>query len=152
LPGESSKTISKNSFGYADGPDGLLGTWLISQNASAIIFSKQRTLTIKLPAATTTGNGMVATSTGNFGCEFQVSGVLAGMVLCVDVPKTLYSDTYALKISGDRGTGIGNWWTSATDLSSDHEAHALRIATRTGAKTGLNDGTLVSLVYAKARL
>lgn len=142
LPGDTPRAISKNSFGYSDGPDGLLGKWLITYDVLSYPNSAIRTLTTNLGVATSTGNGVVATSTGNFGCEFQVSGSYTGMVFCVDVPQAVYSDFYVFKLSGDRGTGVGGWWTSATTLSPLYEAHALRVATKTGAKTGLNDGTI----------
>lgn len=149
LPGESQRAISKRPFGYADGPDGLLGQWLLTTIVDGAPFSDMKTLTTKL-SATSTGNGVVSTASDDMGCEFQVSGELIGMMFCVDVPLTINADMYVFKFSGDRGTGVSFWVTAMnedtpTNSSPIYEAHALRIATKTGAKTGLNDGTQSSI-------
>lgn len=149
LPGESQKAISKMPFGYADGPDGLLGQWMITTLVGDSAFSGVRTFNKKL-AASSTGNGVVTTASSDVGCEFQVSGEFAEMVLCVDIPLTIDTDIFAFKFSGDHGTGIYFWVTAMSgdtpsSFSSNYEAHALRLATKTGAKTGLNDGTKTSL-------
>lgn len=134
LPGESPKAIIKNPLWATENQDGLLGEWLFTM---IIInpYTDHYTLTTKGPA-TSKGNGTVFTSTGSFGCEFQVSGTLAGMVACSEL-QTTYPDTYVFKFSGDRGDGIDYYGTNMTP----YPAYVLRIATKTGAKTGLNDGT-----------
>lgn len=141
LPGESPKAISKYNFGYADGPDGLLGTWLLTSTIGTTPFIARAALTTKL-GATANGNGAVATSTNSFVCEFQVSGTFAGEVICVNMLST-NMDMYGFKFSGDRGTGVNVYGASGTVRF--YESHALRISTKTGAMTGLNDGTETSL-------
>lgn len=145
LPGEATKAISKDNYGYVKGPDGLLGTWLMAMIIGGESSSQYRNLNTKTGSSTTNGNGMVATANYNFACEYLIAGSLAGHVICVDSPQALYSDVYLFKMSGDRGTGTGNYWTSATTLSSTFEAHLLRTTTKSGAKTGLNNGTSGSL-------
>lgn len=139
LPGESPKAISKNSFGYGDGQDGLLGTWLLTTTIGTTPFVARIVLNTKL-GATSNGNGAVATSTYSDVCEFQVSGALTGMVACIDMLHA-NTDRYAFKFSGDRGAGVNLYGASL----SEYESHALRISTKTGAETGLNDGTMSSI-------
>lgn len=137
LPGESPKAISKNNFGYPDGPDGLLGTWLLTMIIGTSPFTDRVNLNTKL-GATSAGNGLVSTATGNYGCEFQVSGNLAGMVACVNTKSN--PDRFAFKFSGDRATGFDLYGANLRV----YEAHATRISTKTGAMTGLNDSTIAS--------
>lgn len=150
LPGESPKAISKNSFGYANGPDGLLGYWQMNMRLSSEIITVGKLLNTKVGASTTTGNGIVTNSAQNFGCEYQISGLLAGTVLCAEGPIVTYSLVFNFKFSGDHGDGIGMYFTSPTTLSSENESHVLRTATKTGARTGLNDGTVASIQIKSA--
>lgn len=147
LPGENQKAISKNSFGYADGPDGLLGTWLVTSTIGTSSFVERFVLNTKL-GATTNGNGAVSSSTGKFVCEFQVSGSLAGMVMCANLLTTATLDGYLFQFSGDRGTGINLYQSSATP--HEYESHTLRIATKTGTETGLNNGTAATVQIMSA--
>jgi len=140
LPGESPKAISKYSFGYANGPDGLLGTWLFTSTIGTMPFIKRAALNTKIGSSTTNGNGIVSTSTASFVCEYMISGSLAGQALCVNMSSST-TDGFAFKFSGDRGTGINMYGAN----SNIYESHALRIATKTGAETGLNDGSIASL-------
>lgn len=152
LPGDIPREIYKVEFGYAAGPDGLLGTWLLSTLTTTGPLSKAKTLTTKLGTSTSTGNGIVTTTSYDFFCEYQVSGTLAGMVVCGELPLQQNSDVYYFKFSGDRGTGVGSWYidAGATTLAPLYESHELRIATKTGAETGLNDGTFTSLSILSA--
>lgn len=145
LPGEPQRAISKRPFGYADGPDGLLGTWLLTEMLGQSALSKMRTLSNKTGISSSFGNGMVITASGNFACEFVISDTLAGGVICIDSPQVTYSDTYYFKFSGDRGTGVIRYKLASGEYSALHEAHVLRVATKNGIKTGLNDGTEQSL-------
>ncbi len=151
LPGETAKAISKDEFGYADGPDGLLGTWQFTV-IDLYPFVTVHTLTTNTGMSSSTGNGIVDTTSYDFFCEFQVSGILAGGVACLDFPAQQFSDAYFFKFSGDRGDGVGAWWSdaAATTLSAFYESHELRIATKTGAETGLNEGTQASLEILSA--
>lgn len=151
LPGESPKAISKYNFGYADGPDGLLGTWVFTQIIGTTPFIQRKTLTTSIGTSTSNGNGLVSTSSGDFICEFHTSGTFVGMVLCFDSPQTSGANSYAIKFSGDRGTGVSYYQTSTGNLSSAKESDAIRTATKTGARTGLNDGTVASVQILAAR-
>jgi hypothetical protein len=141
FPGETPKTISKLPFGYANGPQGLLGTYLFATIASTTEYTDYYTLSEVTGASTADGNGIVTDSSISFACEYQVSGELNGAVVCVEVTETDFSDSYFFKISGDRGTGVGTWASSSTY----YPLHVLRTLTKTGKKTGLNDATLDAL-------
>jgi hypothetical protein len=148
LPGEATKAISKFSYGYASGPDGLLGTWLLTSTMSSSSLATRKVLNTKLQA-TTNGNGIVVTASRDFVCEFQVSGSFAGQVLCANAASTAYVDGYYFKFSGDRGTGVNIYGQTSTTVY-EYESHALRTATKTGVKTGLNNGSLASLAALSA--
>lgn len=146
LPSEPQRAISKRPFGYFEGHDGLLGTWLFTRIQGQTPHSQMKNLTINNGRATPTGNGVVTTAALDFLCEFQISGVLAGMVACGDVPLVAGSIVYALKYSGDRGDGIASQRLTSDEIyGPSQEMHALRISTKNGIKTGLNDGTEESL-------
>ncbi len=154
LPGEAPKAISKYSFGYADGPDGLLGTWILTQVVGANAFSQVKTLTTKLGFASSEGNGIVTTATDDFRCEFTTSGSFAGTMFCSDNHATIAQgdSLYAVKFSGDRGTGIGYYYVSTSVLSPAVQAHALRTASKSGVKTGLNESTEASTMIANIQI
>ncbi|CAN5446076.1 hypothetical protein BH11PSE11_BH11PSE11_30890 [soil metagenome] len=138
LPGESIKAISKDSHGYVNGPDGLLGTWLFSESiggTSTTAYAYQYVLNTKL-AATSTGNGIVATSNGSFGCEYDISGSFAGEIVCVRTS----TDGYFMKFFGDSAAGVNAYSNAYFD------ARAVRIATKTGTRTGVNDGGTIANV------
>lgn len=141
FPGESPKAISKLAFGYANGPEGLMGTYLLTYIGSITEFTEYYTLNTNTGISTPTGNGLVSNSSISFACEYQVSGVLKDSIFCIEYPETSTSDQYLFKISGDRGTGVGTW----TSASSYYPLHVLRTLTKTGKKTGLNDGSLTGV-------
>lgn len=67
-------------------------------------------------------------------------------MVCGDVSEVVGSVFYVLKYSGDRGDGVAAVLLSSSgDFSVDQKMHALRILTKNGIKTGLNDGTEESL-------
>lgn len=141
FPGDGPRPISKRPFGYANGPDGLLGTWLVTAflNSSST-FSEVRNLVTKTGQNSEYGNGIVTTANTNFACEFITSSVLAGNVFCMDIPSTTFSDIYAFEFNGDHGTGMSAWNKSDGKLSPLQNSHAIRIKTKTGKPTGINDG------------
>lgn len=145
FPGEPQRAISKRPFGYADGPDGLLGTWIFTMVIGQSPFSEMRNLSINTGAATPSGNGVVANSAANFGCELQTSGVLSGMVACFNFPQVSGSKSYLVKRSGDKANGIGFVQVGTASFSAAQNVYASRIATKIGIQTGLNDGTPESL-------
>lgn len=142
LPSDTPRAIIKNPLWATEDADGLLGTWLATSTIGTTPFIARIVLNNKLGTATANGNGAVMSSTGKYVCEFQVSGTLAGMVLCANM-STTYLDAYVFKFSGDRGTGVNFYAPSGT--THEYESHALRISTKTGAETGLNNGTLTSV-------
>ncbi|WP_353234753.1 hypothetical protein [Diaphorobacter ruginosibacter] len=84
FPGEPEKAISRYSFAYPAGPDGLKGIWLFTALDS--LTPQSDFVALEFPAgATETGNGIMTSSDGLFGCEHIVSGDLAGTVVCVKV-------------------------------------------------------------------
>jgi|GEM_PF-278839 len=152
LPSEPQRAISKRQFGYFDGHDGLLGTWLFTRIQDQTPLSQMRNLTVNTGLSTSIGNGVVTTAELDFFCEFLISGEFVGMVVCGDLVEVVGSSFYVLKYSGDRGDGIAAVQLSSSgNFSADQEMHALRISTKNGIKTGLNDGTEESL-SVKSRL
>lgn len=147
LPSEPQRAISKRPFGYYDGHDGLLGTWLFTRIQSLTPYSQMKNLTVNTGRTTIAGNGIVTTAALDFFCEYQLSGELAGIVACGDLAEVAGSMVYGLKYSGDRGDGIASQrLTSDGIYGPSQEMHALRISTKNGIKTGLNDGTEESLL------
>ncbi|RZJ09830.1 MAG: hypothetical protein EON50_16500 [Acidovorax sp.] len=84
LPGEPEKAISRFNFGYPFAASSLMGLWTLTSLGSEGLITDAVQLTSNL-GATSTGNGLVATSNGLFGCEHQTSGAQVGNVLCVKI-------------------------------------------------------------------
>lgn len=82
FPNEDEVAISRFNFGYPFAPSGLKGIWSFTSMGSLGLWSDAADLTVT-GSSTSTGNGIVASADGLFGCEHQVSGSLAGTVLCV---------------------------------------------------------------------
>lgn len=148
LPGEGPKAVVKFGFGYAPTPEGLFGTYLLTYVGSNFINSDFYTLTRALGSSTSTGNGIAVNPAGNFGCENQTSGPLAGSVLCVEANNSPNDDYYSFKMSGDRGAGVGTWRAIADTAS--YSLFVTRTHTRTGRLTGINDSTPSSLQLQNA--
>ena len=141
FPGEGPRPISKRPFGYANGPDGLLGTWMVTGSVgSSSALSDIRNLVTKTGEKSIYGNGIVTTANSNFACEYITTDVFAGNVLCLDLPSITFSDVYLFQFNGDQGTGISAWYMSSGKLSTPQNSHAIRIKTKTGKPTGINDG------------
>lgn len=149
FPGEPQRAISKRPFGYDEGPDGLLGTWIFTRIQGQTAFAEIKSLTNNAAIASPAGNGIVSTANTDFICEHQISGVLGGMVICGG-PQVTGSVVYALKFAGDRGVGIASVRSSTGGYSASQEMHALRIATKNTIKTGINNGTETSLAVTYA--
>lgn len=133
LPGETPKSMSKLSFGYGNGPDGLLGTWLFTMKIASTSFAEEKTLIRKL-GATAYGNGAVSNAANDFVCEFHTNGYFQGKVLCMEMWKAESStDRYSFTFSGDRGNGVDAFGSSYTEYPS----HVLRVATANGRATTL---------------
>ena len=146
FPGETAQRISKFEFGYGKDSQGLLGSYLFAYTSSStgVTFTDTYKLTSIIGQATTNGSGIVTNTSGTFACENQVTGTLAGSVLCAETGSTGYEDQYVFKISADRGTGVGKW----VNTNSNYPLQVIRTATKTGKLTGVNDGTLESLAQS----
>lgn len=84
LPGEPEKAISRFNFAYPFAASSLMGIWTFTSVGSEGLIADAAQLTNNL-GPTSTGNGLVATSNGLFGCEHQTSGSQTGNVLCVKI-------------------------------------------------------------------
>lgn len=151
LPGESSLAISKFGFGYPAGPDGLLGTWLMTYvmvNSTTIVnVTELYGLSIKVGTSTSTGNGVVTNSARTVACEFQTSGTWKDTVLCSETGAlSNYPDIYIFKFSGEHGSGIGGFYYPDGASSNKYPAYVSRIGTMKGVATGVNEGTSGSLL------
>ncbi|PYE74861.1 hypothetical protein DFQ15_1232 [Xylophilus ampelinus] len=143
LPGESPKAVVKFSFGYPPTPEGLFGTYLLTYVGPNFVNSDFYSLTRALGSGTSTGSGIAVNPAGNFGCENQTSGALAGSILCVEANNSPNDDYYSFKMSGDRGAGVGTW--QAVQQTASYSLFVTRTHTRTGRPTGINDSTPSSL-------
>lgn len=81
FPNEGEVAISRFNFGYAFAPSSLKGIWNFTSMGPLGLSTEAVNLTVS-GSSTSTGNGVVASSDGLFGCEHQVSGSMAGTVLC----------------------------------------------------------------------
>ncbi len=106
FPGEQEKAISRFSFAYAKDAASLRGIWMFSPLNSLTPtsdFVQLQTVT----SATSSGNGMVISTDGTFGCENQTSGELKGTVLCVRVSSSgTLLRAYQMIYSVNDGEGI----------------------------------------------
>lgn len=84
LPGESEKAISRFNFGYPFAAQSLVGLWSMLSLGSEGLSADAVQLSTNI-GPSSTGNGLVVTSDGLFGCEHQTSGSSAGTVLCVRI-------------------------------------------------------------------
>ncbi|RFC34952.1 MAG: hypothetical protein DID92_2727744384 [Candidatus Nitrotoga sp. SPKER] len=145
FPGEPQRAISTRPFGYADGPDGLLGTWLLTSINGQLPTTELRNLNVDVGTSSANGNGIVSNALRSFACEFQTSGSLSGSVVCFNYPQVSGARTYLFKFSGDKANGISFTQVGSDSYSADQSAYGTRIALKTGEQTGLNDGTGPSL-------
>jgi len=82
LPGGRVTSIQPFSFHFGAPPDGLLGQWIFVYDIVST-FAERFDFTMILPP-TSGGNG-IATDLGRIaGCELQVTGSIAGTVVCAD--------------------------------------------------------------------
>lgn len=140
LPGEVPKPINRFNFGYADGPDALLGEFLFAYKGSTVSFSEFYTLTKKTGVTTDYGNGhgsgIVMNAAGTFACEYAaVATGWRDVYLCGELTGSDYDDIYVFRMVGDRGTGIGLWYSSSTV----YPLQVLRVATAKSTRTGPYD-------------
>ncbi len=107
LPGEARKAIVKGELTRPVGPDSLRGAWAFTYILSST-FSVGETpsFTTNL-GATASGSGLMVSSDGRTGCELQITGSLAGYVVCIKTNSSGTTDkVMLLKMFGHRMDGI----------------------------------------------
>lgn len=84
FPGEPEKAIIRANFAYPFAASSLVGLWTFTSIGSEGLVADAVPLVSNI-GSTSTGNGLVVSSDGLFGCEHQTSGSLSGGVLCVKI-------------------------------------------------------------------
>lgn len=133
FPGESEKAINRANFAYPFAPSSLMGIWSLTSLGSEGLMADAVQLTTFI-GATSTGNGMVSTANGLFGCEHQVSGTLGGNVLCVKVnAQGQLLRAYVFVYSVNEGEG----YSQVTASSAQQLLSIRRLTNPKGVGTGL---------------
>lgn len=133
FPNEPEKAISRFNFGYPASPSSLKGLWTLTSMGSEGFLGDAVNLT-STGSATSTGNGLVVASDGLFGCEHQLSGSFAGLVLCVKInPQGQLLRGYAFAYSVNEGEGFSQY----QGTGSQQMLAVRRLTTAQGAGTGL---------------
>src|SRR6185369_16917404 len=81
LPGGRMTTIRPFNFGFGTPPQGLLGQWVYVETIAGVDFADRYSFTTIL-GATAEGNGIVNDFDKFASCELQVTGEIAGLVVC----------------------------------------------------------------------
>lgn len=122
LPGETRKAILKGDITRPVAPDGLRGAWAFTYVVDGETQIADVPVLTQRFAATSTGNGIIATSNNLHSCELQTSGSRAGYVLCVKGKTNGTLERYSVaKIFGNRMDG--NWYTTTGGPPSFFTAH-----------------------------
>lgn len=133
FPGEPERAIQRFEFGYPFERASLQGIWSFNSLGSSSLTADVVSLTVPL-AATSGGNGMMASSDGQFGCEHQTSGTLAGGVLCVRVnSQGNLQRSYFFKYSVNDGEG----YMVPAGSSTNQFLAVRRLTTPSGIGTGI---------------
>lgn len=133
FPNEPEKAISRFNFGYPRTAPSLLGLWTFTSIGSEGVRTDVVQLSGFLPA-TRTGNGLAVSSDNLFGCEHQVSGELAGTVLCVRVTSGgSLLRAYAMNYSVNDGEG----YSQGASSNNQQLMVVRRVATLQGDGTGI---------------
>lgn len=133
FPGEPEVAISRFNFGYPFAAPSLQGIWTLTSLGSEGLLADAVQLSVP-GSATSTGNGIMASSTGLFGCEHQVSGTLAGGVLCVKISSAgQLLRSYYFVYSVNEGEGKSNAYGTGTDQMLTVQ----RLTTPQGVGTGI---------------
>ena len=83
LPGGRTTQIQPFNFGFGDPPNGLLGEWVFIYDIITTFADRFDFTSIQ--QSTVNGNGLAFDAVRAAGCEFQISGPAAGLVICADV-------------------------------------------------------------------
>ena len=134
LPGESEQAISRFNFGYPTAPGSLVGIWSFTSIGTEGLIADAVQLTKNLGPSTTTGNGLVVTDNSQFGCEHQVSGNLAGSVVCVKInAQGTLLRSYLMFYSVNEGEGVSR----LSNTGTEQMLSVRRLTTPQGVGTGI---------------
>jgi len=135
FPGEQEKAISRFNFAYPATAASLRGIWsFVSFGPQGIVTDVVR-LSV-LQSSTSSGNGVMATADGTFGCEQQVHGELAGGVLCVRIDsrgQLLRGHLFVYSVNAGEGRPL----TASGSVMNDHSLVVNRLATSADMGTGI---------------
>lgn len=115
LPGGRIASIQPFNFGFDTPPQGLLGQWVYVETIGGIDFADRYQFT-NVGGSTAFGNGVVIDFDRFASCELQVSGELAGLVVCghwSDATYTVVLDEYLYQFGLDQ-TYDGAWISPTT--------------------------------------
>ncbi|MFG0674056.1 MULTISPECIES: hypothetical protein [Delftia] len=133
LPGEQEVAISRFNFGYPSVASSLRGIWTMTSLGSEGL----QTLAVELTrqaSATSTGSGIMASEDGQFICEHQISGALAGETLCVWVNRSgQILRGYRFVYSVNDGEGVS----STNGNRPDQRLYVKRLTTPQNVGTGI---------------
>lgn len=146
LPNETRKAIVKGAITRPSGPNAFRGIWAFSYVIdSTLTVADTPSFSILLPA-TTNGNGLMASADGKTGCELQISGSLAGSVVCIkNTASPILDKAMLLKQFGDRMDGV---WFYRDTLSTQYLFTSHRIADATGSSLMLKRAPVAEAVSA----
>jgi hypothetical protein len=153
MPGEVPKPINRFNFGYADGPDALLGEFMFAYKATTFSKADHYTLTKKTGIVTNisgqVGTGIVSNANYTFGCEYYpTNGALRSVYVCTEANHSDSDDVYVFRMVGDRGAGTATWYGDTG--SYVHPAQVLRLATVKGTRTAPYDETYATMTSPKS--
>lgn len=132
LPGESTKAISRFSFGPAD-PNGLLGEWIFVNKINGVTTLDAPNFTV-LDPKTADGSGVVRTADRSISCERQVTGELAGLVVCVKSNSLgQLTDSFLFDYVNNEGEGLA----TGPSGSANDPLRVFRLRRADGVSTGL---------------
>lgn len=133
LPGGRTTNIQPFNFGFGDPPQGLLGEWIFVYDivAGGTTSAERYNFTTVL-GATTNGNGIAFDPARYAICELQISGQVAGTVLCIDFTDSTLAtvaNQYSFRFGLDEGYG-GFWVSPAT--FNQYSMKAFKVKSKSG--------------------
>jgi len=131
LPGGRTTTIQSFNFGIGDPPTGLLGEWVFFYDVGTTTVANRFDFTSVLPPSSPEGSGIAADLARVAGCELQISGEVAGMVVCAVAnasgTKLLY--VYAFRFGLDQT--YDGLWISGDGMTS-HSMKGFKVGSKAG--------------------
>jgi hypothetical protein len=138
-------SIVRYNFGVGSAPQALLGDWIYVYTIGSSNFS-ERFLYTTILSPTSSGNGVVATSSGNGGAELQVTGSLAGQVVAVHISSTgSILDSYLWTPYLEEGRGA---WVSTT-TQTQYPLWAYRVVSPSGIAKAASSAPLEAIDEAE---